>query len=88
MALPVAPKTLPSIKPRTCDGGSCPTSAKVTAASATAAPPRRIAAAAPPVRQREASLVEKLNPLNHLPAAVTRPFASASDTIVGWVKRF
>ena len=88
MALPAIPKAVTSTKPRICDGVSCPTIAKTIAGNAAVAPPRRIAAAAPPARLREASLVEKLNPLNHLPAAVTRPFASASDTIVGWVKRF
>ena len=88
MALPTPPKAVTSTKSRTCDGVSCPATSKTIAANAAVAPPRRIAAAAPPAPLREASLVEKLNPLNHLPAAVTRPFASASDTIVGWVKRF
>ncbi len=89
MALPIAPRAALPAKPRTCDSAPCPLPAKTTAAAGTPmALPRRATNPSAPARLREASLVDKLNPLNHLPAAVTRPFASASDTIVGWVKRF
>lgn len=90
MALPVPPRTPAAVvaaKPRACDGAPCPAlPAAKTAAALPAAPSRR--PAAPPAPLREATLVETLNPLNHLPAVVTRPFASAGDTIAAWVKRF
>ncbi len=89
MALPASPRPAPALpsKPRICDGAPCPPPVKAAAAgTAAAAPPRHPPAVTPPAR--EASLVEKLNPLNHLPEMVKRPFASAGDTIAGWVKRF
>ena len=86
MALPVAPRPAASAKLRICDGALCPAAAKV-ATNAAPAPIRRPAAPrAHPLR--EASLMDRLNPLNHLPEVVTRPFASAGDTITSWVKRF
>ena len=88
MALPVAPRPALSARPRACDGTPCPPSVKAASGAAAAPTLRRQAVAALPARVREASLVERLNPLNHLPAAVTQPFASAGDTIAGWVKRF
>lgn len=86
MALPAPPRAAPpaaatAVKPRLCDGTACPP-AKLAAAPAAAV--RRPA----PAPVREASLMERLNPLNHLPDMVKRPFASAGDTIAGWAKRF
>ena len=96
MALPAAPRPAAVLlaKPRICDGAPCPPPAKAAVAgtaapalgAAAATPPRHPSAGAPPAR--EASLVEKLNPLNHLPEMVKRPFASAGDTIAGWIRRF
>ena len=88
MALPVAPRPPAPAKPRSCDGVPCPSPAKVAAVSSTTPPARQPAPAVHPAQVREATLVERLNPLNHLPEVVTRPFAVAGDTIVGWVKRF
>ena len=104
MALPVSPRpTANAVKPRLCDGVPCPPAAKASTTAAavpgglpTAAAPgqtHRPAVATRPHSVREAGLMERLNPLNHLPDVrlpdvVRRPFASAGETIVGWVKRF
>ncbi len=86
MTLPVPPRiasstTAAAVKPRLCDGPACPP------AKPAAAPGAAVRRPATPAL-REASLMERLNPLNHLPDMVKRPFASAGDTIVGWAKRF
>ena len=87
MALPVAPKSAVA-KPRPCEGTACPTVAKLATVPV---PARRAVASAAPASSkpvREASLLTRLNPLNRLPDMVKRPFASAGDTIAGWVSRF
>lgn len=92
MALPAPPRpaTAPA-KPRLCDGLPCPPPAR-TAAAATVigapAPARKPTGATHPQPIREAGLMDRLNPLNHIPDMVKRPFASAGDTIVGWVRHF
>ena len=87
MALPTPPRPA-TPKPRPCDGASCPTPAR-TAGAVTATPTPNRRAPAPHLQPvREASLMERINPLNHLPDVVKRPFASAGDTIAGWVRRF
>ena len=98
MALPAAPRPVPALstKPRTCDGSPClPSTKAATTGSTTIAVAPALGVATTSLRRapavaaaRQASLVEKLNPLNHLPEMVKRPFASAGDTIAGWVKLF
>ncbi len=55
-------------------------------------PPRReTVRAGTPIREaahKDAPLLSRLNPLNHVPDVVTRPFTYAGDMVSGWIKRF
>lgn len=85
MALPAPPKT--AAKTRSCEGAAC----AIAKPAAVPMPARRAQASAAPASPkpvREASLLARLNPLNRLPDMVKRPFASAGNTIAGWVSRF
>ena len=80
LALPAMPAK-PVVK-RGCDE-PCPK---------TPLPPRRDAVKAiAPIHvaaQKDTGFLTTLNPLNHVPDAVTRPFSYAGDVVAGWIKRF
>lgn len=87
MVLPAVPAITVAPFParlRPCERAPC--GAPVKVAAAVPAPAQR--AATPSRPTREASLADTLNPLNHIPDLVKRPFVTAGDTIAGWVRRF
>ena len=55
-------------------------------------PPRRDTVKALPANQvaarKDAGLLNRLNPLSHVPDMVSRPFNYAGDVLSGWIKRF
>jgi hypothetical protein len=52
-------------------------------------PPRRAAATATRVAaKKDAGFLDNLNPLNHVPDMVSRPFNYAGNVVSGWIKQF
>ena len=91
LSLPKEPSRAAPQKPRACDPAPC----VVKPGAQLPLPPVRqkpaaveTAAVQTPVPAKdEASLVGRLNPLNHLPDAVRHPFDYAGNTVSGWMKR-
>lgn len=88
LALPAAAK-VSVVKPRSCENGSS-CAPKATAASlASTRPAAAGTAILPPNRKiEETGVMARLNPLNHVPDVVRKPFVVAGEAVSGWLKRF
>lgn len=90
LALPAKTKAAAKSTPKPCADEACD-AAKATAPTVAGREKDKVVASAnrePAAKAPSGDLLKRLNPLNHIPDAVRRPFALAGDTVSGWIKHF